>query len=220
MSTFSEDPAAAQRAPHLASLRPSRSPEFVLPDFAHPLNVEAALRRIPAHATGKGMFAARILSELDKRGIERPTQQRFLPFADYSLRQCAEVNVEVARLLFPTAPLAQGLRQLAWLSLETFADTLLGQAIFGAVRRDVMAILKLSSKGLTHAANVGEYELQILHEHAAIMHCIDMYFFGESFGVGMLEGMLRACHVEGEVLANMDSPTRGAFYIEWRPRAR
>ncbi len=180
-----------------------------------PVDVAAYIRRVPPGATGKGMFLARLLEELDRRGIARPTSERFLPFRDYPLQRCLELNVEAARLMYPTVPLSDGLRRVAWNSFDTFANSLIGQVLFSAVRHDVGSLLKLSSSALSHSTNVGSYEIELVRERTAIFHVHDVFLFAEYFAIGMLEGLLRECECDGEVLSRMDSTTSGAFYVRW-----
>jgi len=188
---------------------------FVPVDVRLHVDVNAFVRRVPKHATGKGMFLVRLMQELDRRGIARPTSERFLPFSDYPLKRCLELNAEAARLMFPSLPLSDGLRRVAWTSFDTFAESLIGQVLFGAVGHDVESILKLSSRALSYATNVGTYELEVIRDRTAVLQVQDAFLFAEHFGVGMLEGVLRSCKCEGEVLASMTSPTSGAFYVRW-----
>ena len=190
-------------------------PGFGSVDLEEDVDVAAYLKRVPKHATGKGMFLVRLLQELDRRGIARPTAERFLPFSDYPLRRCLELNAEAAKLMFPTLPLADGLRRVAWTSFDTFSGSLIGQVLFGAVGHDVESILKLASRAMAYTTNVGSQELEVVRDRTAVLQVHNAYLFAEYFGVGMLEGVLRSCGSEGQVLASMSSPTSGAFYVRW-----
>jgi uncharacterized protein (TIGR02265 family) len=188
---------------------------FARPNLRSDVDVAAAISRVPRDATGKGMFLARLMSELDRRGIARPTQDRFLAFRDYPLAQCLEVNAAAARLMFPFVPLSEGLRRVAWTSFDTFASSLIGNVLFGAVGRDVESILRLASRAVGLATNVGSCHLEVVRDSTAVMTFDHNYLFAEPFGTGMLEGVLRSCECEGEVLVRMDSPIRGAFHVRW-----
>lgn len=201
---------------NVAFARNSLPPSGFMPvDLRAAVDVAGYIRRVPRHATGKGMFLARLLEELDRRGIARPTSERFLPFTDYPLQRCLELNAEAARLMFPTVAMSDALRRVAWSSFDTFANSLIGQVLFGAVRHDVESILKLASRALSYATNVGTYELEVVRNRTAVFRVNDAYLFAEYFAVGMLEGVLRSCDCQGEVLACMDSATHGAFYVRW-----
>jgi len=200
----------------VAAARTSLPPSgFVPVDLKVNVDVASYIKRVPKHATGKGMFLARLMQELDHRGITRPTQERFLPFSDYPLQRCLELNAEAARLMFPFVPLSDGLRRVAWTSFDTFAGSLIGQVLFGAVGRDVESILKLASRAMGYATNVGEFDLEMVRERTAVLHVQEAFLFGEYFGVGMIEGVLRSCASDGEVLARMETPISGAFYVRW-----
>ncbi|MET0341826.1 MAG: DUF2378 family protein [Polyangiales bacterium] len=200
--------------PRASSPQPrSGSGGYRAPELVAPLDVRESLARVPRHATGKGMFVARLLDELDAAGIARPTSERFVPFADYPLVRCMELNVEIARLLYPRAPEREALRRVAWRSFGIFAESLVGRVLFGALACDVMSVLRLSSVALARCTNVGTQRVEHCDPFTAILHVDDAYFFAESFGVGMVEGLFKASRRSGEVRVDMRSPTAGSFQI-------
>lgn len=196
---------------------PGLSLGFRSPELTAPLDVAEALARVPERATGKGMFVAQLLAELDAARIPRPTSERFVPFADYPLRRCMELNVEIARLLYPRVPEREALRRVAWRSFGIFAESLLGRVLFGAFSGDVLAVLKLSTVALSRATSVGTHQAEVIGEREVVLHVDEGYFFAESFGVGMLEGLLLATKRTGRVQVDMRSPIAGSFHVELEP---
>jgi uncharacterized protein (TIGR02265 family) len=188
-------------------------PGFEPADFRSPLDVPGLLARVPSHATGKGMFVARLLKELDELGIPRPTAERFLPFSDYPLTRCMELNLEIARLLHPRVPDREALRRVAWRSFTTFATSMVGRMIFGAVAHDPLDVLALAARALPMTTNVGEFVLEPIDGQHAIMHARSSYMFLEPFGAGMVEGVFAACKRDGEVLVRCESDTCCSFFI-------
>lgn len=186
---------------------------FRPPELVAPLDLREALGRVPRNATGKGMFVAHLLDELDAAGIARPTKERFVPFADYPLVRCMELNVEIAQLLYPRAPVREALRRVAWRSFGIFAESLVGRVLFGALACDVMSILRLTTVALARTTNVGSQRVEIVDPLTALIHVEDGYFFAESFGVGMVEGLFKAAKRVGNVRVDMRSPTSGSFQI-------
>jgi uncharacterized protein (TIGR02265 family) len=198
-----------------ARVRRSSAPfsGFRAPELTAPLDVREALARVPKRATGKGMFVAQLFGELDRRGIARPTDERFVPFADYPLPRLMALNVDIARLLYPRVPDREALRRVAWRSFGIFSESLVGRVLFGAFAGDAMAVLKLSAVALSRATNVGTHRVEVLDAHQVMLHVEDGYFFAESFGVGMLEGLFMATKRTGDVLVDMRSPTAGSFRV-------
>jgi uncharacterized protein (TIGR02265 family) len=196
------------------SLPHTSCPEgFTAPDFRTPIDLAASLARVPAHATGKGMFVAKLLAELDARGIPRPTDERFVPFTDYPLTRCMELNLEIARLLHPRVPDREALRRVAWRSFSIFAESMLGRMFFGAIGRDPVAALNIACRALPTTTNVGAFRIEQLDGEHALMHVTDTYLFAEPFGAGMIEGVLQACGRDGEVLVKMAGDTDAVFFL-------
>jgi uncharacterized protein (TIGR02265 family) len=188
-------------------------PDFGPPDYRSPIDLAEHLARVPPHATGKGMFLGKLFDELDERGIARPTQERFLPFHDYPLTRCLELNLQVARLLHPRVPDREALRRVAWRSFTTFASSIVGRVVFGAVGRNPIDVLSLATRALPMTTNVGDYTLESIDHQHAILHVHEGYLFVEPFGAGMVEGVFSACEHDGEVLVKRTSPTSCSFFI-------
>jgi uncharacterized protein (TIGR02265 family) len=188
-------------------------PDFGPPDYRSPINLGEHLARVPALATGKGMFLGKLLDELDELGIARPTQERFLPFHDYPLTRCLELNLEVARLLHPRVPDREALRRVAWRSFTTFATSMVGRIVFGSMGHNPIDVLSLAARALPMTTNVGAYKLEPVDRQHVILHVQDAYLFVEPFGAGMVEGVFSACKHDGEVLVRCTSATSCSFFI-------
>lgn len=188
---------------------------FVPPNFEASFDLGAALARMPAHATGKGMFVKRLLRELACRELAHPFDNSFLPFQDVPLRTCAEVNVYAARVLHPGLPLPEALRRVARMSFETFQESLAAQLILTGTHHNPHPILALASRLVSYTTNVGT--LQSLHVDATtrLIRARDSYLFSEYFGVGMAEGVLHACKKRGQVQVKVLTPTDVDFLIRW-----
>jgi hypothetical protein len=63
------------------SLDPAAASPGDAPRFGAELEeLRALIARVPKHATVKGMFIKGFLQSLDREGISRPTQDRFIAF--------------------------------------------------------------------------------------------------------------------------------------------
>jgi uncharacterized protein (TIGR02265 family) len=188
---------------------------FVPPRFDARVDLDAVLRRIPAHATGKGMFLNRLLAELSRRRLPLPTQETFSPLQDLPLRFCAELNLHAARALYPGLPLPEALRRVARLSFDTFQDSLAGKLILTGMHHDPHRVLALASRLVGYTTNVGTLESMFVDTRARLICARDTYLFCEWFGVGMAEGVLEACGKQGTVLVKPLTFGDVDFLIRW-----
>lgn len=188
---------------------------FSSPRFDTTPDVEAILRRIPADATGKGMFVNRLMAELSRRGLPLPTSESFSPLQDLPLRFCAELNLYAARTLHPGLPLPEALRRVARLSFDTFQDSLAGQLILTGMHHSPHRILALASRLVGYTTNVGKLESLYVDPGTRLISARDTYLFAEWFGVGMAEGALQACGKQGAVLVKPLTFVDVDFLIRW-----
>lgn len=188
---------------------------FSPPTLNVTFDLAAALERIPASATGKGMFVKRLLRELSCRGLPLPVDDSFSTFQDIPLRRCAELNVYAARAIHPGLPLPEALRRVARMSFETFQESLAGHLILTGTHRNPHPILALASRLVSYTTNVGSLHSVYVDASTRLIRARDTYLFPECFGVGMAEGVLTACNKRGRVLVRSFTPTDVDFLICW-----
>ena len=198
---------------------PSQPPEgFSIPDFAAPLDVAAHLAMVPATATVKGTIAQSTVDALVAAGKPKPAKS-YAPFRDYPTKELIELNIESVRVLFPDAPLREGLRQLGRNLFPTFTQTLIGKVMYGVFGGNIASILKLANKSYEMTQNTGKVKTQVLAERVVQLNFASSYTFLSSFHYGVLEGTLEACKAGGAVYFKPGaSPNDGDFYVAWEPR--
>ena len=161
------------------------------------------------------MFIQALYDEADRAGVELPSPRRYHAFHSYPLRECMERTLEAASLIHPDCTQRDAIHRLGWLSYQTFADSMIGRAVFGIAGRDVGRILKLASRGASIASSVGKIEVASLSDDSVMLYVFEIYVFAECFNVGITEGVLRACGKQGFVAQKMTSLTEGEFYLRW-----
>jgi uncharacterized protein (TIGR02265 family) len=190
---------------------------YAPPDLSRPLDVDAWLRSIPATATGKGLVAESILDSVPGHKL---TDVKFAPFREYPLRDLLELKVAAARVLRPHAPLREGIAVVGQALFPKFVATLLGRVMYGVFGGNVSSILRMANKSYEQTQNLGRVETTVVSPTSVRMHFTNCWTFLDSYHVGVVQGTLAACKVDGVVHVKMDSDSEGTLLVEWRPRAR
>ena len=153
----------------------------------------------PSHATVKGMYVDSFLQSIDRKGIKRPTDRRFLSFKDYPLREFQELLLLATSELYPSIAPRQGLRLIGRLAYPTLAESTVGRILFAIAGRDWQAALPLSRRAYEISLKPGRAELRDVTENSATMCLRDVWNFADSYQAGVFEGAMECYLVNGTV---------------------
>lgn len=192
--------------------------EFELPDMSRPLDVAAVIAACPQEARAKGMFIAEVIEQVTRHGVTPPTTRRYHVFTDYPLRDFVEVAPACAALIYPDVPLREALRRLGRSAYPTVANTRIGRVAFGMFKDNVRGLLRLSTKGYGLSLSVGRAEAIEVSDDYAVVRLTDIYNYIDSYHVGVHEGILSACRVDGEVRIKARSDTSADLLLSWTSR--
>lgn len=190
---------------------------YAPPDLTRPLDVETWLASIPTTATCKGLVGESVLDAVPGSKI---TNVKFTQFRDYPLRDVASLMIDAARVLRPDAPLREGLALVGQALFPKFVSTLLGRVMYGVFGGKVSSILRMANKSYQQTQNTGRVETIVVSATSVRMHFTNCWTFLDSYHVGVLQGTLAACKIDGIVHVKMDSDIDGTLLVEWRARAR
>ena len=207
-------------SPVMLSSQPQHSTTtegYAPPDLTRALDVSAWLQAIPATATCKGLVGESVVDAVPNQKI---TAVKFAQFRDYPLRDVASLMVDAARVLCPDAPLREGLAVVGQALFPAFVGTLLGRVMYGVFGGNVSSILRMANKSYEQTQNTGRVETAVVSPTSVRMHFSNCWTFLDSYHVGVVEGTLAACKVEGVVHVKMTSDIEGYLLVEWRPRPR
>lgn len=171
----------------------------------------------PSNATVKGMYVDSFLQSVERKGIGRPTDRRFLSFKDYPLREFQELLLETTTALYPSYSPREGLRLIGRMAYPTLAESTVGRILFAIAGRDWQAALPLSRRAYEISLKPGRAELKDVTETSATMCLRDVWNFADSYQVGVFEGAMECYLVNGTVRAR-----RGAkicdvdLLLEWQ----
>jgi uncharacterized protein (TIGR02265 family) len=196
---------------------PEPPPGFAVPSFTAPLDLEAHLALVPAHATVKGTIAQATVDALVSAGKPAPAE-KFTPFRDYPMRSLIELNYRSAQTIYPDVPVREGLRRLGKVVFPAFTQTLLGKVMYGVFGNNVASIFKIANKSYDMTQNVGRCRTEVVGGNAVRISFVDTYTFLSSYHFGIIEGTLEACRVTGAVWLHERTASEGDFHIAWEPR--
>jgi uncharacterized protein (TIGR02265 family) len=113
------------------------------------LDGEATARNIPSSFLVKGMFFARVVSQLGDgyanvvpQLAAPPRLGRYVPFSDYPQADYVRLSVAAAAKLYPNVPLREGLRRLGRDDFGVLATSTIGKVTLAAVGDARSVLLK------------------------------------------------------------------------------
>lgn len=187
------------------------------------VDLEAIVDLVPDTATTKGMFVNRALrlapSEVDEEDVltlAGAKLQRFIPFRDYAWTEFIRICAAVGELSVGEGRRSEGLRFVGHSFYPEFAESVAGKVVFGFLGRYADRVIPLGPKAWTMSATLGA----ITGESVGDRH-YRYHFEGlpsdivESLSVGIIEGALSFCGVEGEFLIKVLGPTKSVLDIRW-----
>jgi uncharacterized protein (TIGR02265 family) len=195
---------------------------FRRPRFDRPIAVEDQIRLLPAGATCKGLFFNDPIQRLKKISPSHPllapgeiAARRYVTFFDYSYADFMRLLATSAQAVYPSAPLGEGLRRLGRTGYEALMQSQVGKVVFGVLGRDFESVVRTGVRGWVISVNFGKVELEVIDRRQMRYHFRDFPAFLESYQVGVVEGAMGVCGIEGEVLVHLHDPGNGVFEIRW-----
>jgi uncharacterized protein (TIGR02265 family) len=171
----------------------------------------------PQKNTVKGMYVQGLLDAIDSRGVTRPPRDKIQTFKDYSLREYMELLLDSALTLYPTSTVQVGLRRLGQLAIPTFTTSIVGRVIMGTVGRSWDLALKCVSRGYEVSLKPGKATVAEMTNTRALLQLRDVWNFGDTYQVGVVEGLMDWCGIDGKIVPKVISRSSVDLEIEWQP---
>ena len=182
---------------------------------------DAELKRLITHIdttppdhTLKGMYISGLWEALASKGVSGapPSVQQF---KDYSLSLFMELLLDSTLTLFPRERPTRGLVRLGHLAIPTFASSIVGGVLMGTAGRNWSLALHLISRGYEVSLKPGKVTLADRGAGWALLQFRDVWNFGSSYQVGVIEGLMSWCNLTGSIVATELSPSSTDLRIEW-----
>jgi uncharacterized protein (TIGR02265 family) len=190
--------------------------QFREPAWQAPLDANAVIQTIPRTCTLSGMFFESLAGELRKRGLSvRGSEEPYLHFRFYPLRDFARMLVDAAPLLHPKLSLRQGLRKLGRAAPTTLLASTVGRVVLASAE-GVQEVLSTLSRTYPINMRPGTAELVDRTPTSMIIRLSEVHHFLDSHHVGILEGTMRHAGVRGSVRIRPLAPGAMDFLCSWR----
>lgn len=192
------------------------------PPFDRPIDLEEHVAALPPEASAKGLFLAdpvRRAREADpntslfaRAGVP---ERRLLPFFDYPYAELMRLLVAAARTCWPSLPVGEGLRRLGRGAYEALVSRQIGRVLFATLGSDFGRVAAIGARGWKISVSFGEVRFEDLGPGHAAYHFRDFPAFLETYQVGVIEGAMRRCGVEGEVWTKASSLGDATLELWW-----
>lgn len=191
-------------------------PGFRAADWRAPIDTEAEISRVPKTATVKGMFVQTMLREVELAGGQiEASGRRYVAFKDYPMTEVMRIMLETGRVLHPAETQREQIRRVARMGFGSFAATMIGKVIFGAIGRDVGRIVRLGERAFSHAMSPIEFKPLEIGENSAHVLAREFHIYPECFGIAVAESVIAACGRSGFVAQKVVSPSSVECWMRW-----
>jgi uncharacterized protein (TIGR02265 family) len=171
----------------------------------------------------RGVFFKVTADEVARHGaVAVATYRRLTPirstwfFRMYSVRDYLEDAAAGAAAISPGDPGA-AVREI-WRNGARYAPMMNAQRYLALLRATPLDVMRWMEAQRDMFANYGGWRVERRAETYVIMHYFDEYLWIDTAHRGGMEGLLRACSVDGSVEADLDSPLSGRLHVRWQPR--
>jgi uncharacterized protein (TIGR02265 family) len=161
------------------------------------------------------MYVNGLYQTLTMMGCEIVDQEKITAFRDYPLQDYMELLLDGAISLYPKSSVNQGLRELGQLGIPMFAKSIVGGVIMGTVGKSWELALKCVSRGYEVSLKPGKAVVAEMSSNRALVQLRNVWNFGETYQVGMIEGLMQWCDLNGTVTAEAKTACDVDLKIEW-----
>lgn len=192
------------------------------PPFDRPVDVEAHLAALPNGATAKGLFLKDPVRRVEKVHPEADVfreagvpQRRLLPFFDYPYDELIRLLDAAAKILWPDVPRGEALRRLGRGAYEALLSAQVGRVLFGALGSDFARVAAIGARGWKVSVSFGEVRYEELGPRHGAYRFREFPALLETYQVGVVEGAMSVCGVQGEVWTKLEGLGDGVLEFWW-----
>jgi uncharacterized protein (TIGR02265 family) len=126
-----------------------------------------------------------------------------------------ELELFSAITIHPDSTVAEGLQRLGRLVIPTFAESLAGRVMMTVARCSWEAALGGLARGYALSLHPGEARVTDVRRGHARVELRGIWSFGDTFQVGVIEGLMRWCEINGRAVASKLSRSNTDITLDW-----
>lgn len=188
---------------------------YVDPDWSQPIDFEERLAAIPREAVVRGMFLQLLVDSIDPEQLAKLPKRRYLAFKNYPVREYVELLLTVSQCRRSKSP-ADCVRRLGWRVYPSYSKTISGTAIFAVAGRDFRRVIELSPAAYKVGMSPGSVQIRSLDAQHARVELRQIYNLPDLHQVGIWEGAMQTCGVEGRIQTEIIDYGAVNFEVSWR----
>ncbi len=174
--------------------------------------IRRAIRNTPVTCKVNGMYVTGLRDMMLAEGVELPEMNAY-PFRYYSLPDYMELVITCSITLYGSVPLREGLRRMGRLVIPTFANSLVGKVLLA--NRHWGVALTCLARGYQVSLKPGKCTVAEFSPGHALVELRNIWLFGDCYQVGVIEGLMDWCGLDGTLTPNVLSPCDTDITIEW-----
>jgi uncharacterized protein (TIGR02265 family) len=190
---------------------------FVDPDWSQPIDFPARLAAIPADAVVRGIFLQLLVDTIGPERMAKRRACRYVGFKTYPMREYVELLAYASECSRSKAP-ADCARRLGWGVYPRYAKTISGSTLFAIARHDFRRVIEAAPLAYEIALTPAQINVRELEASYARVELRDIYNLPDLHQVGIWEGAMKLCGVEGTIKTQVISFSAVDFEVRWSPQ--
>lgn len=187
---------------------------FAEPDWSQPIDYEARLAAIPADAVIRGMFLQLLVDTIGPERFTAQRARRYVAFKNYPMREYVELLAFGAECSRSKRP-ADCARRLGWGVYPRYAKTISGTAIFAIAGHDFRRVIEAAPTAYEIGLAPAQILIRELEQSYARVELRGVYNLPDLHQVGIWEGAMKTCGVEGTIKTRVISFSAVDFEVHW-----
>lgn len=163
----------------------------------------------------RGMFLQLLVDAIGPTYMAKRIARRYSAFKNYPLREYVELLAFAAENTRKKVP-ADCLRRLGWRVYPAYAKTITGTAIFAVAGHDFRRVIEVSPTAYQVGLEPAKVQIKTIQPQYAQVELRDMYNVPEFHQVGIWEGAMKTCGVQGHIKTEVIDYGAVNFEIRWQ----
>jgi uncharacterized protein (TIGR02265 family) len=176
---------------------------------------EERIARVPATAMTSGMYVVGLHRQLRKAGVRSANPDAYACLQYYPLREFMAFMLDAAALLFPRMSMDESLKRFGLMVIPNFAESMGGKVIMSLGQCNWDVALSCVTRGYQLSLRPGRAKVKGGGRGRADVDLRDIWCFGESYQVGVIQGLMNWYGINGTVQPEALSPSHTVLHLSW-----